>query len=105
MPILVNQSIQNNIFPDRLKQAQVILLLKKEDPLLKTIYRHASILPTMSKGFEKVLSVQLSDYLDGIFNNALCAFRKGIGCKPHCCVSLKIEKKAFDQILHEWLLF
>ena len=59
--ILVNQSIQKDTFPDRLKQAQVIPLYKKEDPLLKSNYRPVSILPTVSKVFEKVLCVQLSD--------------------------------------------
>lgn len=76
-------------------------MLKEEDPLLKTNYRPASILPTVSKVFEKVLNVQLSDYLDGIFNNTLCAFSKDIGCQTILLRLLEDwEKKAFDQNLH-----
>jgi hypothetical protein len=30
---------------------------------------------------EKVLSVQLSDFLDNIFDHFLCALRKGHGCQ------------------------
>jgi hypothetical protein len=56
-------SIDSCIFPNRLKEAQVTLLFKKNDPFLKSNYRPVSILPIHSTIFDKVLSVQLSDFL------------------------------------------
>ena len=50
-------SIDSGIFPNRLKEAQVTPLFKKNDPFLKSNYRPVSILPIHSKNFEKVLSV------------------------------------------------
>ena len=94
---LVNQSISSGIFPDRLKEAQVIPLFKKEDPLNKKNYRPVSILPMISKVYEKVLSTQLSHYFDNIFHNFLCAFRKGHGCQTTLLRLLEDWKQALDK--------
>jgi hypothetical protein len=63
-------------FPDRLKQAQVTPLYKKNDPLEKTNYRPVSVLPLFSILYEKVLEIQLSDFFDKMFDPYLCAFRR-----------------------------
>jgi hypothetical protein len=42
-------SIENNGFPDKLKEAQVTPIFKKSDPLMKTNYRPVSVLPIFSK--------------------------------------------------------
>ena len=76
---ILNMSIDSCIFPNRLKEAQVTLLFKKNDPFLKSNYRPVSILPIHSTIFDKVLSVQLSDFFDNIFDNFPCALRKGHG--------------------------
>ena len=47
-------SIDSGIFPNRLKEAQVTPISKKNDPFLKSNYRPVSILPIPSKTFEKV---------------------------------------------------
>ena len=41
---ILNMSIDQNVFPDKLKKAQVTPLYKKNDPLLKTNYRPVSVL-------------------------------------------------------------
>ena len=46
---LVNNTIKTSVFPTRLKEAQVVPLHKKNDPLDKKNYRPVSILPTISK--------------------------------------------------------
>ena len=97
---LINQSIDTSTFPDNLKRAQVIPLYKKDDPLAKKNYRPVSILPIISKVYEKVLSVQLSDYFENIFHNFLCAFRKGHGCQTTLLRLLEDWKYALDQNLH-----
>jgi hypothetical protein len=94
---LINISIESGIFPDQLKQAQVTPIYKKNDPMDKSNYRPVSILPIPSKIFEKVLSEQLSKYFDKIFNNFLCAFRKGHGCQTTLLRLLEDWKYALDK--------
>ena len=64
--------------------------------MLFSCYRKLSILPIPSKSFEKVLSEQLSRYFDAIFDNFLCAFRKGHGCKTTLLRLLEDWKQALD---------
>ena len=72
---IVNESIRTSSFPNKLKMAQVTPLFKKNDPLDVRNYRPVSILPQISKIFEKVLEMQLSDYFENLFHECLCAFR------------------------------
>ena len=94
---LVNFSIDTSIFPNRLKEAQVTPLFKKNDPFAKSNYRPVSILPIPSKIFEKVLSVQLSTFFETIFDQFLCAFRKGHGCQTTLLRLLEDWKQALDK--------
>ena len=93
---LINISINANSFPSKLKQAQVTPLHKKNDPMLKSNYRPVSILPIPSKIYEKVLSEQLTSYFDSIFDDFLCAFRKGHGCQTTLLRLLEDWKFALD---------
>ena len=63
---------------------------------LKSNYRPVSILPIPSKIYEKVLSEQLSSYFDSIFDDFLCAFRKGHGCQTTLLRLLEDWKYALD---------
>jgi hypothetical protein len=89
-------SIDSGIFPNRLKEAQLTPIFKKNDPSLKGNYRPVSILPIPSTNFEKVLSVQFSDFFDNIFDHFLCAFRKGHGCQTTLLRLLEDWKQALD---------
>jgi hypothetical protein len=40
-----------------------------------------SVFPDKLKIFEKILEQQLSDFFENIFNPYLCAFRRGHGCQ------------------------
>ena len=101
---LVNQSISSSIFPDRLKEAQVIPLFKKEDPLSKKNYRPVSILPMVSKVYEKVLSSQLSDYFDNIFHTFYARSGKVMDARPLYYDCWKIGNKLWTKITM-WQLF
>ena len=48
------QAITGNI-PDNLKLADIIPVFKKKDPLNKENYRSVSVLPSISKSFEKLM--------------------------------------------------
>ena len=69
----INKSFENGAFPDCLKEANVTLIFKKDDPLN---YGPFSILPLFSKVFEKLTYKQLSNYIESFLSSILCNFRK-----------------------------
>ena len=62
LTLIINQSIITGIFPDDLKIAKVIPLHKKSDTTKMDNYRPVSLLPAISKIFEKVAHTQLYNY-------------------------------------------
>ena len=61
---IVNLSIQKSEFPSQYKIAKVIPLLKKGDPLEPKNYRPVAILPILSKVIERVIFMQIVDYMN-----------------------------------------
>ena len=61
---VINLSIEESTFPAIWKQAKVIPLLKKEDPLNPKNYRPVALLPIFSKILERVIYNQLIQYLN-----------------------------------------
>lgn len=59
---MVNQSLNTGIFPDLLKIAKVIPLHKKDDDTIFDNYRPISILPALSKVFERVMFNQIHGF-------------------------------------------
>ena len=51
----INKVFETRDFPDSLKMANVTPAFKKEDPLDKSNYRPVSILPLLSKVYERVI--------------------------------------------------
>ena len=49
----VNYTLKNGKFPDSLKNANITPVYKKDDPTDKVNYRPVSVLPLLSKIFEK----------------------------------------------------
>ena len=73
----INKCISTKSFPDELKVADVIPVFKKEDPNNKANCRPISLLPTISKIFERVLFEQIEKFSQKILSLKLCRFRKG----------------------------
>ena len=75
--VIINQMITTGIFPDKLKISKIIPIYKKDDKTFFTNYRPISLLPTISKKFEKVIFKQLYDFFQTkkLFNNAQYGFR------------------------------
>ena len=67
----INEAIRKRMFPDSLKLSNIVLVHKKKDSTDKTNYKSVSILPLLSKVFEKVIYIQLYDYMENFFNQLL----------------------------------
>ena len=78
LSFIIQQSLNTGIFPDHLKIAKVLPLYKKGDKFLFDNYRPISLLPCISKIFEKVVYNQLYEYFDQnkLFISEQHGFRK-----------------------------
>ena len=72
----INESLTNNKFPDTPKLSDITPVFRKLDPSDKVNYRPISILPLVSKVFEKIMYDQLYEYIEHFLNQLLCGFRK-----------------------------
>ena len=72
----INESLTNNKFPDTLKLSDITPVFEKLDPSDKADYRPVSILPLVSKVFEKIMYDQLYKYIVHFLNQLLCGLRK-----------------------------
>ena len=59
---LINKSLAQGLFPQSLKRAKIFTIFKSKDKLNITNYRPISILPNISKVYEKVFQSRL--YVD-----------------------------------------
>ena len=69
LTFIINQSLLTGIFPEKLKIAKVLPLFKKNDCKIMDNYRPISLLPAISKVFEKVVYNQSYTYFTS--NNLL----------------------------------
>ena len=65
------------MFPDKLKLADVSPVLKNGDITAKTNYRQISVLPALSKVFERLLLKQFLPFIEKRLSAILCVFKKG----------------------------
>jgi hypothetical protein len=63
---------------EKLKEAQVVPLFKKNNSLDKCNNRPVSILPTISKFYERAIYEQTVTFFDKVFHPSLSAFRSGL---------------------------
>ena len=64
---------------------------------MKENFRPVSILPTLSKMFEKCMFTQMSTFFDNIFSNQQCDFRKGCSTQHCLLVMLETWKRSFNK--------
>ena len=117
----INHAITENTFPEQLKKSEVIPLHKKEDLLKKENYRPVSLLPHVSKVFERIIYKQINIYMQDKLSKHITGFRKSHGTQhslmtmlekwksaldkgENICVLFMDLSKAFDTINHDLLL-
>ena len=121
---IINQSLLTGIFPDSLKCAKVVPVFKKDSPHQLGNYRPISLLPALSKVFEKIAYEQTYEYLSDkkLLYKSQYGFRKNHSTELAAMevtdtifkyldnkklpIAIFIDlSKAFDTIDHETLLF
>ena len=77
LTLIINQTLTSGIFPDTLKIAKIIPLSKKGDKTLLENYRPISILPAISKFFERIMFNQIHNHfsMHNLFYSGQYGFR------------------------------
>ena len=93
---MINLTIKKSQFPDDAKMAVFAPLHYKNSCLDKENFRLVSILPILSKLYEKALNAQLTEYSNhlDIFRSA---FRTQYGCQSTLLRVIEDWKQALDQ--------
>ena len=88
--LFINESIDTSNFPKELKKGDITSLFKNGDAFAKKNYRPITVLPAMSKIYERTFSGQIAHYMENILSPYLCAYRIGYSTQ-HALLRL-IEK-------------
>ena len=87
---IIDQSLQNGKFSDKLKLAEVIPLFKKADLFDKINCQPVSLLLHISKVFERIIFSEINKYIEPYLSNLLTRFCKNYSTQ-HCLLKL-LEK-------------
>ena len=120
---IINKSIETGIFPNELKDAKITPIHKKNDKSNPSNYRPISVLPTLSKIFERHIARQIFDFLSkyDLLHHEQSGFRQFHSCQTALTeltdtwlkqmdqgnltgVTLLDFSKAFDLVNHDILL-
>ena len=92
-----NQSRNKQLYPTTLKIADVTPLHKKEEKTLTKNYRPVSLIPVVSKLYERNMYNQIQDYIQNYLSPYLFGFRKGHSTEQCLVIMLEEWKKALDK--------
>ena len=121
MHIWNDEIVVNKKFPTKLKLADISPIFKKLENILKENYRPVSVLPTVSKIFERLMQKQMSGFVEKHLSPYLCGYRKGYNSQYALLTMIEKWKmsvdnrglaggilmdlsKAFDTINHQLLI-
>ena len=96
LAVLINNYLKKGIFPDNLKLADITPIFKKEDSLNKENYRPVSILPHLSKVFERILYKEIDSFMENKFSPYLRGFRENHNAQYSLLKMIEKWKKQLD---------
>ena len=105
---LINMSITSGHFPDMLKTALVIPIYKnKGDRSDMGSYRPISLLPAISKVYERCMAVQILEYFESnnLFTDCQHGFRKGHSTITGMVELVTTALEAFENLEHAGMIF
>ena len=118
---LVNFLFETGKVPSSWKLGEIVPVHKKDCTLTKTNYRPITILPVLSKVFEKLVHSRLASHFEDVYHNNVFAYRDYHGCdtanlslteqfkkeldnhKVISLVSMDLSK-AFDTLPHDLIV-
>ena len=90
---IYNTSKEENKYPQSLKQADVTPIHKKEERTLLKNYRPVSLIPIVSKLFERDMYNQILVYIDKFLFPYLFGYRVGHSTEQCLIIMLEVWKK------------
>ena len=95
---IINTAIEEKTFPNQWKISKITPIPKVDEPSEPSDYRPISILPILSKVYERILMLQMVDHIESrkLLSNHQSGFRKG-HCTITTCMKIKSDIiKAMD---------
>ena len=92
-----NKAKDSHSFPKSLKKADVIPIHKKEEKTLAKNYRPVSLIPIVSKVFEKQMYGEIMNYIEKFLSPYLFGFRKYHSTEQCLTIMLEYWKKSLDK--------
>ena len=89
--------IRNKKFAVELKVADITPLHKKLETIYKENYRPVSLLPLVSKIFERLMLKQMKPFIEIFLSKWLCGYRKGYNAQYALTAMVERLKKCLDE--------
>ena len=93
---LINYILNNGKISQQWKSGEITPVYKKECELSKTNYKPLTILPSLSKVFEKIVELRMSPCLEKMFHKYVYAYRKHHVCDTAILSLTEEWKKELD---------
>ena len=91
-----NRSLETSVFPPSMKLANVTPVHKKGHRSEKDNYQPVSILPNLSKVFERCIYNEIAQFFEKILSKYQCGFRKGHSAQHSVAALLEKWKEIVD---------
>ena len=93
----LNETIRTGKFPAILKNGNITVVFKQGFKGSKENYRPLSILPIISKIFEKIISKQIINFMDPLLSKYQFGFRRGFSAQNSVLTMLEKWKSSKDK--------
>ena len=93
---LFNKSVDGNCFPNEIKDGDVSALFKNSTSFHKKNYRPITVIPSVSKIFERLLTKQMLPFVNKFLSPKIFGYRQGYNTQHALIKLVEICKKTLD---------